>query len=209
MGSKKGKWLIRSGLLLVAAALFLIVYNLRDENRASESVRRVLDTFSEEGEGAELTNPAPENGNEAEIPDYILNPEMDMPVKQIDGWGYIGILTIPSCDLELPILAEWSYPGLKIAPCRYDGSAYSGNLVIAGHNYRSHFGALNRLAEGDAVIFTDVDGNKFSYEVVVRETLAPTAVEDMKSGDWDLTLFTCTLGGRSRMTIRCVQTTGK
>jgi sortase A len=26
----------------------------------------------------------------------------------------------------------------------------------------------------------------------------------MESGDWDLTLFTCTTGGQSRITVRCV-----
>jgi len=35
------------------------------------------------------------------------------------------------------------------------------------------------------------------------ETLQPTAVEEMCSGDWDLTLFTCTLGGKFRVTVRC------
>ena len=35
------------------------------------------------------------------------------------------------------------------------------------------------------------------------ETLMPTAVEEMESGDWDLTLFTCTVGGRTRVAVRC------
>ena len=59
----------------------------------------------------------------------------------------------------------WSYPKLKIAPCRYSGSAYTGNLVIAAHNYRTHFGLLESLAPGAQVKFTDVEGNVFSYEI--------------------------------------------
>ena len=30
-------------------------------------------------------------------------------------------------------------------------------------------------------------------------------IEEMAAGDWDLTLFTCTLGGQARLTLRCTQ----
>ena len=39
-----------------------------------------------------MSTPAPE----VEIPDYVLNPNMSMPVKRIDGQNYIGILEIPA-----------------------------------------------------------------------------------------------------------------
>ena len=64
-------------------------------------------------------------------------------------------------------------------------------------------GQLDELAAGDQVSFTDADGNVFHYEVVLLETLSHTAVGKMASGDWDLTLFTCTLGGSYRVTVRC------
>ena len=78
------------------------------------------------------------------------------------------------------------------------------NMVIAAHDYYSHFGRLKSMSQGDEVIFTDMDGNVFRYEVAALETLSSTAVEEMTSGDWDLTLFTCTVGGQSRVTVRCV-----
>ena len=39
--------------------------------------------------------------------------------------------------------------------------------------------------------------------MVDQEILEPTMIEDLKAGNWDLTLFTCTLGGRTRVTVRC------
>ncbi len=42
-------------------------------------------------------------------------------------------------------------------------------------------------------------------EVILRETRTPAAMEEMESGDWDLTLFTCTIGGACRVTVRCQQ----
>ena len=56
--------------------------------------------------------------------------------------------------------------------------------------------------EGDIATFTDMDGNVFTYKMVERETLLPTSIDAMESGEWDLTLFTCTVGGQSRVTIR-------
>ena len=199
------------GLLLVAAALFLTAYNLYDEHRAELAAGRAVAQLDiplpvnapaeapPEGTAAQ----APANPREIEIPDYVLDPTREMPVRSIDGEDYIGMLEIPALDRTLPVISEWSYPRLKIAPCRYAGSAYLGNLIIAAHNYRSHFRNLKKLSEGDIVRFTDMDGNVFSYEVTLLEILQPNEADEMESGDWDLTLFTCTVGGKSRVTVRC------
>jgi sortase A len=128
-----------------------------------------------------------------------------MSIVEIDGYGYIGYLTVPALNMSLPIMAEWDYTRLKIAPCRQFGTAAGNDLVIAGHNYTSNFGNLKTLQVGDAVYFTDVDGKVISYEVSATEILQPTQVEEMRNSSWDLTLYTCTYGGRERVTIRCKQ----
>ena len=74
--------------------------------------------------------------------------------------------------------------------------------------YFSHFGHLKDLSQGDEITFTDVDGNMFGYEVIELETLSPFAIEEMTGGNWDLTLFTCTVGGQYRVTARCVLANG-
>ena len=196
MKPKKGSLLILIGLLLIAAAFSIIGYNLWEEHRASQSANSVV---------IHLESAAPDTQllSEPEIPDHILNPNMEMPTEQINGRDFIGVLEIPSLGLELPVVSQWSYPALKVAPCRYDGSAYTDNLIIAAHNYKSHFAKLKNLELGETVIFTDVDANTFTYEAASKETLAPTDIEEMKSGDWDLTLFTCTYAGQHRITVRC------
>lgn len=136
-------------------------------------------------------------------PIYERYPDMEMPVMEIEGNAYIGVLDIPSKDLSLPVMSEWSDSKLRIAPCRYSGSVYSGDIVIAGHNYARHFSPIKSMQVGDAVNFTDADGNVFHYEVAAVEILKGSAVEEMQAGEWDLTLFTCTYGGKSRCTLRC------
>ena len=199
------------GALLVLAAIGLTAYNLRTDSDAGKAAGTALEALAEEQAEAAEKAAAPSGAADgdaadaATVPDYILAPEKDMPTVEIDGWDYIGTLSIPSLGLELPVKSEWSYDGLYTSPCRYTGSAYQGGLVILAHNYTSHFGTLKYLSPGDDVSFTDVDGNVFSYRVTDVETLDPYAVDEMTSGDWDLTLFTCTLGGQSRVTVRCEQ----
>ena len=215
MMNRKGTIWIILGLLLIAAALLITAHNLRENSYVGEVSEEVVNQLDEIIPSQPVQEPTKEHDSagspeypmeaftEEEIPDYILNPNMEMPTETINGNEYIGVLEIPSLELRLPVMSEWSYPKLKIAPCRYEGSAYTNALIIAAHNYASHFGQLKNLHIGDEIIFTDMDGNVFRYELVELETLMPTAIEEMTSGDWDLTLFTCTIGGRSRVTVRC------
>lgn len=208
---KKGLILIIGGLLLIVAALFLVGYNLWEEARASQSANDVATQLTEKIQAQQKENQKSGEGSAEDpqenapvvLPDYVLNPDMEMPVETIDGRDYIGVLEVPSYNLVLPVISEWSYPALKVAPCRYSGSAYKDNFVIAGHNYRAHFSNVKRLNPGDTVIFTDMAGNVFTYKVVFSETLQPDEVEEMNSGGWDLSLFTCNYGGSARVTIRC------
>lgn len=194
---KKGTRCIGVGLLLIAAALFLTGYNLWDDHRAGEDANAALEQL------VPLIEDDPIPLDEIEYPDYILNPNMEMPVKNIDGADYIGVISIPAIDRELPVFSEWNYTNLKTAPCRYVGSAYLDNMVICAHNYHIHFGSLKYLSYGDTVTFTDIDGNVFIYKVIEVEILQPTAIEEMTTSDCDLTLFTCTIGGATRVTVRC------
>lgn len=187
-------FLIGCGILLILASAALIGYNVWDDIRAKNEANGILSRYEE------LTR---EPDSQA-IPDYILNPEMDMPTVEIDGYRYIGTVAASSIGLELPVMETWDYTRMSIAPCRYSGSAYLNNMIICGHNYVSHLGRLRNIKIGDTVMFTDVDGNEFNYEVVETETLSATAVEEMQSGEWDLTLFTCTVGGQTRVAVRCM-----
>lgn len=201
-----GNILKGAGLILVTAAVLLLVYNLWDGHRARESEEAILAEYLQENKKASESPDASDKEDEQNIPDYILNPDMDMPeytLKSLGDVACIGILEIPVLNLELPVISSWSYSSLRLAPCRYSGSAYKGNLVIAAHNYQSHFGGLRTLPEGSEVFFTDAVGNRFSYYVAVTEALTPWSVDDMTSGEWPLTLFTCTLDSQNRVTVRC------
>ncbi len=207
MNAKRiSKWFVYGGLLLIAAALCLTMYNINEQLQASYSTSYVLQQFSKHTDSVEnKTDKNTDKISESaqKLPEYITNPNMEMPTLEMDGQNYIGILSIPALELNLPIIGEWSYPNLKIAPCRYKGSVYLNNMILMAHNYAGHFGSLPNLKIGDEVYFEDMNGNIFHYEAVEMETVAGEAVEDMLSGDWDLSLFTCNVSGTSRITVRC------
>ena len=118
MKSKRGTVWINLGLLLLAAALFLTVYNRMASYEAGETprqgIKQLCETLPTES-AAETEAPS--------IPEYLLDAGREMPVQTIGGKDYIGVLTIPSLELELPVISQWDYAALKVAPCRYSGSA--------------------------------------------------------------------------------------
>lgn len=177
------------GVALVLAALALYLWNMREAQAAEQSVEAVMPQLLQKVQSPVPEAPGPFDPTMAEV--------------EIDGSNYIGYLSIPSLGLELPVMSEWDYARLKIAPCRYVGSAKTDDLVIAAHNYARHFGTLTQLTAGDTVFFTDVEGTVYCYEVAETEVLAPTAIEEMTGSGYALTLFTCTYGGKSRVTVRC------
>lgn len=197
---KKGTIWMFVGLLLLAAALFLTVYNLMDAKRAKDAaeknVKQLLEKINVEEDFTE----------DEEI--YQSYPEMEMPVLEIEGEYYIGIIEISALDLKLPVMSgEWSYEKLKTAPCHYAGSVYMDDLIIAAHNYSSHFGKIKNLKAGDDVRIIDADGHVFQYEVGWFETIKGTDSDSMleDNDEWDLTLFTCTYSGSERYTVRCIK----
>ena len=207
---KTGGLLILTGLALLLGALLLTGANLLEDHSAAAHTEAALEALEQsypelKQAAADIpTAPLPYPQTEAAaLPDYVENPEIEMPVAQVDTHSYIGILSIPAIKVTLPVISQCSDENLRYAPCRYAGSVYLDDLVIAAHNYRAHFGSLGALRLGDSVSFTDMDGNAFFYEVADIELLPETAVEEMTAGEWSLTLFTCTLGREKRITIRC------
>lgn len=205
MKRKFGILFIIIGLLLILAAFLLIGYNRYESQSASKASQSVLavmqntveeTTVSSAVEDVYVDHIDPYDKEAAEI-------AAEMTEKEIDGEYYIGYLSIPILELELPVISEWSYPRLRIAPCRHFGSTKTDDLVIAAHNYESHFGKLKQLKAGDLLTFTDMDGEKILYEVQVIDVLQPDAVDTVRNSDFDLVLYTCTYGGESRVVVFC------
>lgn len=201
-------FLIVLGVLLIIGAVALVVYNKIESIRAGDESAAILEKMEEAMQNVPLE---PEQMR----PEYT-DEDQTMPTVTIDGYEYIGRITIPCISIDLPVMAEWDDARLWINPCRYTGSYKTDDMVICAHNLDSHFGGLLGIGIGEKVTFTAVDGTVYHYIISNRETVQPTSVDEMirnmnnakeKGGleDWDLTLFTCHLGGQTRCAVRCLR----
>lgn len=195
-----GSGCILLGLACLLVALGFVVYNKTQAEKGEVSSQTLLQSVQAHMEQVRQTEPPVPETMEQEV---LLPVQQQMPTLPAGSYESIGILSIPVLELELPVLTDWSYEKLKNAPCLYYGSYFAPDFVIAAHNFNSHFGRLSQLRPGDLVLFTDVTGEIRYYEVVLLETLPPTATEEMITSGFALSLYTCTPGGGSRVTVRC------
>lgn len=179
------------GIVLVVCSISLCAYNVFDSFRSYFVSKQKMNEYHIVKTSV------------GSIPDYVLNPDMDMPEVDVDGISCIGTLEIPRLDLNLCVTSTFSDENMKQLPCRYYGSVYKKNMVIVAHNYWFHFGRLNTLKSGDEVIFTDASGNQFKYSVDVIDVVSPESVSEVTNGKWPLTLVTCTLDSQNRIVVRC------
>ena len=183
------------GLLLILIALGICIYNVVTDYLAGKYSKEAL---TELENTLDIPKDDTINSN-----DYLNNPAEEMPISKVNGKNYIGIISIPSINIELPVLNEYTDKNLNIAPVLLKGSIYKRNAVIIAHNSTSHFKKIQKLKKGDLVSFTDLDGHIFRYEVVNKENISEQTPDLLDEGDWDLSLFTCTSSNiKFRTTVR-------
>lgn len=200
MRNKAGIVFIALGAVLILSALLLLLYNRHEADLAGKEAEILLSDV-EAAIGGQTSSDGPTDPTEETETEPTLPPEL--PVVHLNGYDYVGYVEIPALELKLPVMATWDYDLLQVAPCRQFGSSRTDDLVIAAHNYVTHFGYLKKLIPGDTVIFTDMDGIVNTYAVEKTETLDPTSVDAVKNSGCDLVLYTCTIGGKTRVCVFC------
>lgn len=201
---KKGIAIAALGAVLILSALLLFLHNRQEDIRAGQEAESLVQRVEAEIREKAQTIPPAETTAETQPEEEVMETEPpEMPVTVLNGYGYIGYLEIPAQWLKLAVMSEWDYNRLRLSPCRQCGTTYGDDLVIAAHNYDSHFGRLKNLNPGDLVTFTDMDGVVNTYSVTEIDTVSPESVDAVLHSGHDLVLYTCTPGGRTRVTVFC------
>lgn len=212
MHKKLGLVLVLAGALLIGGALALYGANRVEDEKAGAAAVETAAVLQQQIEQAQTQHMQTEV---QEQPEQAASPEPSMdapaedaqaepaPVAMVGDYEYLGVLSLPSLGLELPVMADWDYDRLKFAPCRQFGSAEEDNLVIAGHNYIGHFANLGMMKAGDSVTFTTMDGAVNTYVVAKTDIISPEDTEKVSESGYALTLYTCTYGRQNRVTVYC------
>ena len=197
-----GKKIFITGILFVSAAFSVFLYNHIMDFYAGRFTDTVINEMNDYIDSEK-------DNNDSTVDNYDDPIQNNDPIKSdydcfyYENYAFIGYISIPELELKLPVMSDWNYDKLNISPCRYSGSVLTGDLVIAAHNYRSHFGNIHLLEQGDEVVNTDTTGKSYKYEVILTDRLNPVEINKMTSGECDLTLFTCTWTGTERVRVLC------
>lgn len=199
MRRKLGISLMALGLALLAASVGLLSFNRREADRAEAASMELLPAVSD----AIAAQMAQKTETTLQLPIFAEPTDLKKKEVEVDGYLCVGYVSIPRLELNLPVQASCTDENLKVSPCLYSGTTMEDDLVLAGHNYRRHFGPIRRLKSGDDVVFVDMEGNVIHYQVTAVDAVPPTAVEEVTSGQFDLALVTCTYGGETRLVVYC------
>lgn len=124
------------------------------------------------------------------------------------GYTMLGRLSIPSINLDLPVLDRASEASMKVSIGVLYGPGLNqiGNTVIAGHNYRNgtFFSNLKRVKENDIIYVTDNSGQKIKYTVYNIYTTTSSDFDYASrdtAGKREISLTTCTDDVNARQVI--------
>jgi len=176
------------GAICLACTVFLFHLTTQADEAAGERAETLLTHTS-----TSYSQLLQEDMSEGNTVATLLAPQREM----------LGVISIPSVDLELPVQKEWGDEALEVSPCFYSATMDGEGLVIGAHNYKTHFGHLAECVIGDTVSIRYTNGTTVNYEINNIETLAKNELPRLLDTDSDLTLFTCTPGGHSRLVLRC------
>ncbi len=110
-----------------------------------------------------------------------------MPSFCVDGTDFVGIIEMPRYASVLPVCADWGDPNQY--PCLFDGSIYNRTIKIGTTSQKGQYDFYAQISVGDSLFFTDMEGNRFCYEVadIRYEKHADQAA--LRQKDAALTLF--------------------
>ena len=147
--------------------------------------------------------------NEPSTPSTFTSTKSTYTASNGKTYEIVGKVSIPSINVDYPILSETSDALLKVSVCKFWGSNPNeiGNLCIAGHNYRNKrfFSKVPTLKVGDIIEVTDLNNNTLKYSIYDKYTVDPTdtsCTSQITNGKKRVTLITCTDDSKQRVIVQ-------
>ena len=138
------------GICLIVCAITTFALWLWNIDSSQEKAQMYVKTLRE-------LIPALQNAVPEERRDNTLS------VLSVDGSDFAGIIEIPRYGSELPVGADWGKSSKY--PCCFSGSIYNGTLQIGATTQKGQYDFYREISVGDAVYFTDMEGNRFILEI--------------------------------------------
>lgn len=127
----------------------------------------------------------------------------EMPVLQVEGQDFAGLIEVPAFGKQLPIYSSWDAGKVTSFPCRFWGSAYDGTLVIGGADQEGQFDFLDQIEPGSIIRVVDMTGAEFVYTVTRVDRSETAEAEVLMDTDADLSLFVRDAYAMVYIIVRC------
>ena len=178
------------GVLLILAAGALVLSTYLGGKRAHTNAKEIV---------SKMYSLMPDIKNGA--PDDRSN--VTMPMLEIGGENFVGIIEVPDFEKTLPIYGKWEPSSVTSYPCRYMGSAYDGSLIIGGSDNEGQFDFVKTISNGNNVFVTDTTGLRYKYAVTDINRTNDVSTENLTSQKADLILFARNTYSRDYTVIYC------
>ena len=165
---------ILTGVCLLVAAIGILIFWQWSIHTSAEKTEYYVNTLR-------TLIPEPQSAVPEERRDNTMSS------LSIDGIDFVGLLEIPCYGSVLPVCADWGTSFRQ--PCQFYGSIYDRTMQIGGTSQKGQYDFYREISVGDAIYFTDMEGNRYAYSVtdVRYEKSADQAALQRK--DASLTLF--------------------
>lgn len=125
----------------------------------------------------------------------------------LSGYEVTGILQIADLNQSWPIIASGDAAKTAKIPSIYGGNPASGNLVITDSADNRQFASLKDLPDGSEVVFTDISGREYRYQIATVETVPNSKLSAISRHRerWDAAIITPNFSGRGQIVTRLVK----
>ena len=160
-------------VLLVTALGVLLVWQggIHTSKKRAEEYVDIINSTIPEGSGAVPT----------------ARRDNTMATLSVDGNDFIGILEMPKYGSVLPVGGQWG--SVSKYPCLYDGNIYERTIKIGATTQKGQYDFFREISVGDSLLFTDMEGNLYSYSVADILYSKDAHSSTLNQKDAELTLF--------------------
>ena len=169
-----GRFFLLAGIALLAAAAVLLIswqWGIRTWDEKTDAYVHTIRTIIPEPQGAVLEDRSDDT----------------MPALALDGTDFVGILEMPLYDSALPVSNSWGQSSRY--PCRFSGSIFDGTMQIGAASQAGQYDFFREISVGDSLYFTDMEGNRYAYEVKNLRYEKHADEAALMGEDAELTLF--------------------
>ena len=162
------------GVCLLVGAIVVLAFWRWNMNNSEKQAQFYVDTLRE-------LIPKPQNAVPEERRDNTMS------VLSVDGIDFVGLVILPRYESTLPVCADWGEPSRY--PCRFHGSIYDGTMQIGATTQRGQYDFYRELSVGDTVIYTDVEGNRYTFAITSLRYEKHVDQAALQQKEMPLTLF--------------------